>query len=143
VRARLAPVLLGLAAALAGCAAEPPSESELAGTWVHGDTVLEFADDGTFTLTDAPDYTLFTVSESWRESDEATRDGFGEWSLEADAVRLMNEVGSGYGEKLFYGSEGVLFFGLDMGSDSPRCFELVREDSNVTPKGPEDCFLRP
>lgn len=143
VRAGLGFLTMGLALTLTGCTVVRPTESELVGTWVHGDTVLEFADDGTFTLTDAPAYTLFTVSESWRESDGATRDGLGEWSLEPDAVRLMNRADSGYGEKLFYGPEGVLFFGLDMGSDSPRCFELVREESDLIPKGPDDCLLNP
>jgi hypothetical protein len=143
VPARFAVVLLGLALALTGCAVEPPSESELVGTWVHGDTVLEFAADGTFTLTDAPDYTLFAASESWRDSEGATRDGFGDWSLETDAVRLNNRVDPGYGEKLFYGSEGVLYFGLDMGSGSPRCFELVKDESDLVPRGPDDCFLSP
>jgi hypothetical protein len=143
VRAGLGLVMLGLAVALTSCATEPPTEAELVGTWIHGDTVLVFAEDGTFTLSDAPDYTLFTVSESWRESEGATRDGFGEWSLEPDAVRLMNRADSGYGEKLFYGQEGVLYFGLDMGSASPRCFELVRDESELIPKGPDDCLLNP
>jgi hypothetical protein len=136
-------VLVGLTVVLAGCTVEPPTEAALVGTWVHRDTVLVLSEDGTFTLADAPEYTLFTETESWRESDGATREGHGEWSLEADAVRLMNEVGPGYGEKLFYGAEGVLYFGLDMGSSSPRCFELVRDDLDLIPKGPEDCFLRP
>jgi hypothetical protein len=141
---RLAVVMLSLAVALTGCSVQPPTKAELVGTWVHGDTVLVLLEDGTFTLTDAPDYTLFTVSESWRESAGETRDGFGEWSVEPDAVRLDNQAGSEYyGEKLFFGSEGVLLFGLDMGSDLPRCFELVRKDSDLLPKGPEDCFLSP
>jgi hypothetical protein len=143
VRPGLGFVLVGLTVALAGCAVQPPTEAEMVGTWVHGDTVLVLSEDGTFTLTDAPDYTLFTETDPWWESDGATRDGYGDWSLEADAVRLDNEVGSGYGEKLFYGSEGVLVFGLEMGSSLPRCYELVREDSDLIPKGPEDCFLSP
>jgi hypothetical protein len=94
MRSRLAVVILALGVGLTGCSVEPPTEAELVGTWVHGDTVLALLEDGTFTLTDAPDYTLFTVSESWRDSAGETRDAFGEWSVEPDAVRLDNRAGS-------------------------------------------------
>lgn len=133
----------GLLAAMTGCVREPATEADLVGSWINGETVLALSADGTFTLNNAPSYTLFTISDTWAGGNTTTRDGFGDWSIEADAVRLSNQTPPGYGEKIYVGSSNVLYFGLDLGSDSPRCFELVKEGSRATPKGPEDCFLRP
>lgn len=141
MRLRATMCVLAVAALLAGCSAEPPTRDELVGTWVHGDTRLTLSDDGTFTLTDAPDYTLFTSDVTWRTTDGSTRDASGDWSIEPDAVRLSDAV-LGNGEKLFFGESGELLFGLEMGSSLPRCFELVRADSGVTPRGPQDCTMR-
>ncbi len=139
-------LVAALAALLSGCAASAPEPvaSDLEGTWVHGGTTLVLASDGTFTLSNAPRYTLFTDTEGWRDGDTSTRDGFGDWSLEPDAVRLDNVQGEKFhGEKLFLGLPDRLYFGLDMGSTNPRCFELVREGSEAEPRDPEDCWLSP
>jgi hypothetical protein len=125
---------------LGGCvptARPAPTAEQFFGTWVHGDTVLVLKEDQTFTLTDAPLYTG-VLQEPWTDGTTITRDKQGSWALELDAVRLGNE-------KLFFdyeSSEIVLSWGLELGSDDPRCFELARENSTRTPRGPEQCFLR-
>ena len=110
----------------------------LDGTWVNGETVLVLNADATFTLVGAPVYTAVGEGEKWPNGADPTRDESGDWGVEPDAVRLI-------GEKLYFnhsGSELVLEWGLDLGSDDPRCYQLVREASSLIPLGPEDCHIR-
>lgn len=151
-RSALAAVLAVATIGLAGCVPAPVERNaaDFVGTWLNGDTTLILSADGTFTLTDAPEYTLFTSDASWRDDDGTTRDGCGEWNVTELSLRLDNTCDGGYaGEQLFYEEQlltartDVIYFGLDLGSEYPMCFELVREGSDREADGPSDCGIRP
>jgi hypothetical protein len=129
-----------IACVLAGCVplqTSPADESEFVGTWTNGTTTLELKADQTFTLTDAPEYTLFTWEGDWRSS-TALRDASGTWSAGTDSIHIQN-VDEGAGEKLEVWGPGLIGFGVgDL--DDPRCFELVRDGSLITPRGPDECY---
>ena len=130
-----------LGAVLAGCSPverTAPTTEDLVGVWVNGDTQLVLAEDGTFTLSDAPASTQVGLGDQWRDGASPVWGETGEWNLESDAVRIR-------GPKLYYeyrDSELILEFGLDLGSDNPRCFQLVREGSSLEALGPEECSIR-
>lgn len=104
-------------------------KEDYVGTWLHDETTLEMREDGTYTITEAPSYLLV--------------DGTGEWTV-------ANTTGEGWvyvgGRQLWTGEDPaggiVVFFGLRMGSDDPRCFVLVREGSPTEAEGPDKCWLR-
>ena len=112
--------ILAVVATLVACAPPnplAPSTQDLIGTWVNGSTRLVLEADATFSLVGAPSYTAVGQGDTWMAGDGATRDETGEWSIEPDGVRLD-------GEKLYFGeveSESTLEWGLDLGSDDPRC----------------------
>ena len=135
-------VALGLVMlSLSACASiqpSPPTMQDVSGTWRNGDTVLVLNADGTYTLADAPAYTAVGEGNRWANGADPTRDETGSWSVEPDAVRLA-------GDKLYFeysGSELLIEWGLDLGSDDPRCYQLVRQASSLVPLGPEDCHIR-
>lgn len=128
---------------LPACSISPnpaPTSEDLIGAWVNGKTLLVVHSDGTFDLENAPAYGRVGQTEQWRDrAADLTWNETGEWNIEFDAIRIS-------GQKFYYqyiASELTLEIGLDMGSDDPRCFELVRKDSSLTARGPEDCFIRP
>lgn len=139
-QARLIAVVGALCGTLTACAPlnqSPPTEEELVGRWTNGDTVLVLDADMNYTLVGAPAYTAVGEGQNWPQGVGVTRDLTGAWSVEDDAVRLL-------GEKLFFdysGSELMLEWGLDLGSEDPRCYQLVREASTLTPLGPGDCHI--
>lgn len=137
-------VAMGLSSCTAFASPPSPTAQNIAGVWVNRSARIDLKADGTFTMTDVPRYTDFTTDQNWRNGDKPTRDGVAEWSIESDAVRLM--VKNGNGEKLFFdsaGGERVLAFGLQLGSDDPRCFQFVKAGSTTDPLRPDDCFIRP
>jgi hypothetical protein len=115
-----------------------PTVEDLAGRWVNGETVLILNADSSFSLTGAPAYTAVGETSAWKNNDLPSREKSGEWTIALNFVSLRGEVLS----INYVGSEIVLLWGLDLGSDSPRCYELVREESSLVPRGPETCFLR-
>ena len=119
---------------LAGCvSAAPvqPSTATFVGTYRHGDTTLVLGKDGTFTLSDAPSYTGFTDTD-------------GVWDLSPDRVNLTSYESQSIESVFFDAADGrVLYFGLDLGTDNPRCFQLARKGSGISPLGRDQCELRP
>lgn len=114
-----------------------PTFSELTGVWGNGETRLTLKNDDTFTLEDAPTYTDLFRDEDWQSWTSETYDSAGEWKIVPDTVWLQ-------GRKVYIvesSGESVLEFGIDLGGGDPRCFQLVREGSDIVPKGPENCFV--
>ena len=138
---------IALTVALAGCSflATPPKPTvqNLSGKWVNGAASIDLSKNGTFTMTDVPDYTSFLTSQDWRKGDKPTHNQTGIWTIESDAVGI---TANGDGDKLFFandGSERILEFGLQLGSDDPRCFEFVKVGSHHKPLRPKNCYIQP
>ena len=114
----------------------PPTDTQLVGSWVHGETRLKLEADHTFTLENAPSYVRDIFGQGWLNEPEDSWDDAGEWRTD--------ELGLHIGESVlsvdFVGSEATLGFALAVDSDDLRCFELVRQGSSLEPRGPENCF---
>ncbi|WP_247629279.1 hypothetical protein [Microbacterium croceum] len=142
--------LIGLlvASTLTGCAgffdvypnAEEPAD--LVGTWEHGDGRLALHEDGTFEMTDMPEW-VTTGDSSLSESD-ATVACSGTWELSVETQNfwlVSADTGCG-GGGFATGRSGemTIAFGIDSGSGDPRCWELVREGSELAPRGYDECL---
>jgi hypothetical protein len=135
----------GVSAGGAGYATASTKPADVTGVWVNNNATLNLKADGTFVLTDVPEYTSFISTRSWKSGDLPTRSDAGQWSVESDVVRLDSQEGGG-ADKIYYGGQGselTLEYGLDLGSNDPRCFEFVRKDSHLTARRPDRCFIQP
>lgn len=147
-RALSAFALIALALGLSGCGdffdyypnAEEPED--MAGTWTHGSATLVLKEDLTFVMTDMPDWVL--EGDSSRSTSAETVSCSGTFDLfEATQNASLSSSASGCSAGFFAtGRDGemTIAFGIDSGSGDPRCFELVRRDSELTPQGIDECW---
>jgi hypothetical protein len=114
-----------------------PKADELVDTWVNGDTRLVLSSDRTFTLTDAPAYVHGGEGVNWQTGTRPTWNDAGDWKLEGPHLRIR----ALQLDLDFVGSELVLEFPINLGSDDPRCLQLVRAESSLKPLLPQDCHI--
>jgi hypothetical protein len=130
--------VVAVSTVLCGCIAlpvPPPTQQEMVGTWVNGETSLELRADHSYALTNAPNYVKDVWAENWDDRSLWTSEG--DWGIEE--FRL--EIGSMDVFVVPNGEHLALRFPLAMGSDRPRCFELVREGSKDLARLPQNCYL--
>lgn len=147
-RALSACMLVGLALGLSGCVdffdsypnAEEPAD--MAGTWTHGSATLVLEEDLTFVMTDMPDWVL--EADSSRSASTETISCSGTYDI-SEATQNASLLSSASGCSVGFFATGrddemTIAFGIDNGSADPRCFELVRLDSELTPRGIDECW---
>ncbi|ONI65242.1 hypothetical protein ALI44B_00690 [Leifsonia sp. ALI-44-B] len=113
----------------------------MAGTWTHESGRLTLNEDGTFEMTDMPRWvTLGDTSATGLGSVSCT----GTWSLNVEVQNFhlssMEADCGGHGFATGRQDEMTIAFGINGGSGDPRCYELVRDGSDLTPRGVEDCI---
>lgn len=133
---------------LAGCTgffdsypnADEPAD--LVGTWTHAAGRITLNEDGSFEMTDMPKWVALGDSSGSGSSETVSCTGTWTLSVEIQNFWLSSEAADCGGGGFATGRQGemTIAFGIDSGSGDPRCYELVREDSNLTPRGYEDCL---
>jgi hypothetical protein len=152
IRSRRASLLVALLLAptafiFSGCAglfdsypnAEKPAD--MVGTWTHEAGRLTLNEDGTFAMTDMPKWVTLGDSSA---TGSGTVSCTGTWSLNVEVQNFylssMEADCGGHGFATGRQDEMTIAFGIDGGSGDPRCYELVRDGSTLTPRGFDDCI---
>jgi hypothetical protein len=140
---------LSVAFGTAGCtglfAVYPNAEepADLPGTWVHGSGQLVLEANGTFEMTDMPKRITDGHSRGSKSTDTVSCAGTWTLSKETQSIYLLATAGGCRGGQLLAaarGGEMTVAFGIDGGSDDPRCFELVRSGSDLEPRDTDECL---
>jgi hypothetical protein len=132
---------------LTGCAGlfdsypNADTPADMAGTWTHESGRLTLNEDGTFEMADMPKWvTLGDTSATGLGTVSCT----GTWSLNVEVQNFhlssMEADCGGHGFATGRQDEMTIAFGINGGSGDPRCYELVRDGSELTPRGVEDCI---
>lgn len=114
----------------------------MTGTWTHGSATLVLEEDLTFVMTDRPEWVLEADSSRSASTETVSCSGTFDLFEETQHAPLFSPA-SGCNAGFFVtgrDDEMTIAFGIDKGSADPRCFELVRLDSELSPRGIDECW---